>query len=72
MGSPGVESEETIHRRVIVKDDGRKLYSFTFNAEPDPFAKSDGSLVQEIQPAPTAPVSEAPDSHKSVESGGHV
>ena len=43
-----------MQRRVVVKDDGRKLYSYTFGNEPDPFEISDGSQIASVQTAPTA------------------
>lgn len=56
--SSGVHEEEDnqdiLHKRIVLKDDGRKLYSYTFGDEADPFEQSDGSLVAQVQPAPTA------------------
>ncbi len=43
-----------MRKRVVVKDDGRKLYSYTFGTEPDPFQASDGSQIASVQTAPTA------------------
>lgn len=55
-------NQAQMHTRVVIKDDGRKLYSYTFGAEPDPFQASDGRSVAEVQPAPTA----------TAGTGGHV
>lgn len=55
------ESLDQMHKRVVVKDDGRKLYSYTFGEEPDPFQVSDGSLIAEVKAAPSAPAEESKD-----------
>lgn len=49
------DNAEEMHKRIVVKDDGRKLYSYTFGMEPDPFQPSDGHTITEVQPASTAP-----------------
>lgn len=48
-----------MHKRIVVKDDGRKLYSYTFGSEPDPFEVSDGSQIASVQTAPSAPAEDA-------------
>ena len=48
------DNRAEMHQRIVTKDDGRKLYSYTFGDEPDPFQTSDGHSVTEVQPAPTA------------------
>ncbi len=45
---------DSLRRRDVTKDDGRRLYSYTFGGEPDPFENADGAATAQ----PLLPVKE--------------